>query len=138
MGSAFTYAAVEPVAMTEAPSPRWGSATWIALIVPIRLVSITSVQACSGGSPFIGAIPACATTMSSRPNSAIPCSSAALSCPRSRTSACTATMRRSSASTRRTVSFRSPGPASEYFTVSMSWHRSTAMMSAPSCASRTA
>ena len=37
--------------MIEAPSPRCGSATWMALMVPIRLVFITSIQACQiGGS----------------------------------------------------------------------------------------
>ena len=114
MGSAFMNAAVDPVAMIEAPSGRCGSAAWIALIVPSRLVSIESVQACSGGSPFIAAMPACATTMSSRPSSPMPCSSAAASCARSRTSACTATMRRSCFSTSRTVSFRSSGAAMWY------------------------
>ena len=44
-------AAVEPVAMIEAPSPRCGSATWMALMVPIRLVLITSIQACSPRTP---------------------------------------------------------------------------------------
>jgi hypothetical protein len=43
------YAAVEPVAMIDAPSGRCGSEAWIALIVPSRIVSIESVQACSGG-----------------------------------------------------------------------------------------
>ena len=61
-------AAVEPVATIDAPSFRWGSATWIALMVPIRLVLITSVHACIGGLPFMPAMPACATTMSRPPS----------------------------------------------------------------------
>ena len=74
---------------------------------------MTSVHACIGGSPFMPAIPACATTMSTLPSSAIPRSMAACSCARSRTSASTATIRRSFSSTRRAVSFRSSGVESE-------------------------
>ena len=54
------------------PPCRCGSATWMALMVPIRLVLMTSIQACSGGSPFMPAMPAWATTMSTLPNSAMP------------------------------------------------------------------
>ena len=70
-------AASEPVAMIEAPSDRCGSATCTALIVPMRLVSITSHHACVGGLPFMPATPACATTTSSLPNSLMPRSTAA-------------------------------------------------------------
>ena len=79
--------------MIEAPSLRWGSATWMALMVPIRLVLMPSVQACIGGWPFMAATPACATTMSSLPNSARPASSAVRSWAASRTSALAVTIR---------------------------------------------
>ena len=70
-------AAVEPVAMIEAPACRCGSAAWTALMMPIPLVSNTSAQACSGCSLFWPMTPALATTMSSLPSSAIPRSIAA-------------------------------------------------------------
>src|SRR6266496_1485513 len=53
-------------------------------------------------------------------------------------STCDATIRRSSFSTSSTVSARSSGVDGVYSTVSMGWQRSTAMMSAPSSASRIA
>ena len=45
--------------MIDAPSLRCGSAAWMALIVPIRLVLITSIQACRAADPFMPAMPAC-------------------------------------------------------------------------------
>ena len=104
-------AAVEPVAMIDAPSVRCGSATWMALMVPIRLVLITSIQACSGGWPFMPATPACATTMSTLPNSLSPLSSAARSWLASRTSACAVNARRPVFSMNFAVSSRSSGVA---------------------------
>ena len=53
-------------------------------------------------------IPAFALTMSRRPSSATPSSSAAFNAPTSRTSACRATIRRSRDSTSLTVCSRSP------------------------------
>ncbi len=86
----------------------------------------------------IGAMPALASTMSTPPSCATPSSRTALSAAWSRTSACLATIRRSSASTSLTVSARSSGVAIGYSTVGICSHRSTAMMSAPSWASRIA
>ena len=83
-------------------------------------------------------MPALATTMSSRPSWPTPSSTAAFSASKSRTSAWTATMRRSSASTSLTVSARSSGPGMGYMTPLTGPQMSTAMMSAPSWASRTA
>ena len=79
-------------------------------------------------------MPALAVTMSSRPSWATPSSTAAFTSAGSpRTSAWVATMRRSSASTSVTVSAMSSGVDSSYGTVATWSHRSTAMMSAPSC-----
>ena len=44
-------AAVEPVAMIEAPSLRCGSATWMALIVPTRLVLIRRSRPAAAAGP---------------------------------------------------------------------------------------
>ena len=85
--------------MMEAPSLRCGSATWMALMVPTKLVLMTSVHACIGGAPFMPAMPAWATTMSSLPSSATPLSSASLSAAASRTSAWAVTALRPAFST---------------------------------------
>ena len=119
-----------------------GTATFAVCHTPVRLMSIMSAQLCSVMSVVLAsvlAIPAFADTMSSRPpSSATPCSTTACRAARSRTSACRATMRRSRASTSLTVCARSSGVAIGYGTLSTCAHRSTAMMSAPSSASRTA
>ena len=132
-------AAADAVAMIEAPSLRWGSATWMALMVPTKLVLMPSVQACSGGWPFMPAMPACATTMSTLPSSFSPASSASRNCAASRTSALCGDDAAGPSSRR---SARSPRDPPEWPTGSR-WcrcrrQRSTAMMSAPSSASRTA
>ena len=97
--------------MIEAPSPRCGSATWMALMVPIRLVFITSIQAARFAEPFMPAIPAAVTTMSSLPNSAIPSSRADFSWPPSLTSTFAVTTRWPVFSTNCAVSSRSSGVA---------------------------
>ena len=97
--------------------------------------STASAKACGGRPAVSGQIPALAITMSRCPNSATPRSIAADRAARSRTSAIAVIARCPSFSTSRAVSSRSSGRASGYSLVSMSAHRSTAMMSAPSAAS---
>ena len=113
--------AVELVQMIEPPPAaiRCGTVTTIVFQTPVRLVSrvscqtagLTSSQACTVQ------MPALALTMSSRPSCATPSSTAALSEPKSRTSACVATIRRSMASTAFTVCARSASVAMGYGTV---------------------
>src|SRR5580700_748863 len=133
---------VELVRTIAPPAPRSiieGIAVSTVLNTPVRLTSITSCQASWGSSPrAIGAMPAFASTMSTGPSSATPASNAVRRPPSSRTSAWAATIRRSSASTSLTVSARSSSVAPAYGIPGMSSHTSTAMMSAPSWASRTA
>ncbi len=105
-------AAVEPVAMIEAPSLRCGSATWMALMVPIRLVLMHVDPGLQ--SRLDPSCPRCrpaATTMSSLPNSARPSSSALRSWAASRTSAFAVTIRWPVFSTNCAVSSRSSGVA---------------------------
>src|SRR5690348_7793866 len=134
--------AVELVSTIAPPAPRLimdGIAISTVLNTPVRLTSITSCQArWSSSSSVIGAIPALASTMSTGPSSATPASNAARSPASSRTSAWRATIRRSSASTALTVSARSSGVAIGYATLAIWAQMSTAMMSAPSSASRIA
>ena len=135
--------AVELVSTIAPPRPCStirGAATSTVFQTPVRLTSTTSRQDAirSSFSAPIGAMPALASTMSTPPSCATPSSRTALSAAWSRTSACVATIRRSSASTSLTVSARSSGVAIGYSTVAICSHRSTAMMSAPSCASRMA
>src|SRR3712207_2873854 len=136
--------AVELVMTIDPPRPpsiRCGNVTLQVFQTPVRLMSIISRQA-SSDSSRAGAsskTPALASTMSSRPSCATPSSTAARRAAVSRTSACVATIRRSSFSTCRTVSARSSGVAGGYiWMLSTGPQRSTAMMSAPSWASRTA
>src|ERR1700733_1625135 len=133
--------AVELVSTIAPPCPRSiidGMAISTVLNTPVRLTSITSCQASWVSCTAIGAMPALASTMSTGPSWATPASNAARRPASSRTSAWLATIRRSSASTSLTVSARSSGVAIGYGTVSIWAHRSTAMMLAPSCASRMA
>jgi hypothetical protein len=107
---------------------------------PVRLMSmvcfqLSALMSCTG--PPRLAMPALATTMSSRPSSPTPASTAAASPPESRTSAWVAMIRRSWASTSLTVSARSSGVAIGS-APSTSLRMSMAMMSAPSEASLTA
>ena len=80
---------------------------------PLRLMSIICPQVSSESSceAPLDRMPAFAETMSSRPNSATPASTAVFSESKSRTSACAVTIRRSSASTWRAVSARSAAVA---------------------------
>ena len=106
---------MELVSTIAPPAPRSiidGIAISTVLNTPVRLTSIASCQASCGSSPIdIGAMPALARTMSTGPSSATPASKAARSPASSRTSACRATIRRSSASTSLAVSARSSGVA---------------------------
>ncbi len=97
--------------MIEAPSPRCGSATWMALRVPIRLVFITSTQAGMSPDPFMPAIPADVTTMSSLPSSATPSSRTDFSRAASLTSTFAVTTRCPVFSMNCAVSSRSSGVA---------------------------
>jgi hypothetical protein len=86
-----------------------GTAARTVFQTPVRLTSIM-VDHVSSSISSVGAgvaIPALASTMSRRPSWDTPSSTALVSAARSRTSASVATMRRSSASTWRTVSARS-------------------------------
>src|ERR1700728_2038256 len=133
--------AVELVITIAPPLPRSiidGTAISTVLNTPVRFTSMTSCQASCFSCKDIGAMPALASTMSTGPSSATPASNAARRPPSSRTSACRATIRRPSASTSLTVWSRSWGVAIGYGTVSIWRQMSTAMMSAPSWASRTA
>src|SRR5690348_166130 len=143
----FGYAispAAELVRIIDPPRPPWircGTAALQVCQTPVRLTSIMSCHSWSD-SPTVPsavlAIPAFAATMSSRPSWATPSSTAARSAAPSRTSVSDATIRRSSASTCLTVSARSSDVDIGYGTESICLHRSTAMMSAPSSASRIA
>src|ERR1700677_3970772 len=96
------------------PAIRCGTAARAVCHRPVRLMSMVSFQlpaAIDSTGPPMLAIPALATTMSSRPSSATPSSTAALTASKSRTSAWVAMMRRSCASTSLTVSARSSGVA---------------------------
>lgn len=87
--------------------------------VPVTLVSSMSLNG-SGVVSYHGSgtvIPALATITSSRPNSATPFSTAAVSAARSLVSAAVAWMRLPVASTSRTVSARSSGVAESYGTL---------------------
>src|SRR3954470_15873237 len=99
-----------------------------------------SCQLCSGRSSVEAAerIPAFATAMSRRPNASTPYDTAASRAEWSRTSVWLAMILRPRPSTCLTVSPRSASLASAYGTESIESQRSTAMMSAPSEASRTA
>src|SRR6185503_13219193 len=132
------------VRIIDPPRPPWmrcGTAALQVCQTPVRLTSIMSCHSWSD-SPTVPsavlAIPAFAATMSSRPSWATPSSTAARSAAPSRTSVSDATIRRSSASTCLTVSARSSDVDIGYGTESICLHRSTAMMSAPSSASRIA
>src|SRR3954451_11007568 len=132
---------VSTIAPPRPPSIRCGRDTLQVFQTPVRLMSIISRQASSVSSSagWISNTPALPSTMSSRPSWATPSSTAAFSAAVSRTSALVATIRRSSASTWRTVSARSSSVAGGYIWIdSTGPAMSTAMMSAPSCASRTA
>ena len=101
--------ATELVKMIEPPWPRStidGAAAFTVFHRPVRLMSMTSCHISSDSSRAGAklAIPALAITMSMCPNWESPVSTAAWSDARSRTSACWATIRRSSDSTSFTVS----------------------------------
>lgn len=133
--------AAELVMITEPPpaATRCGAATITVFQVPVTL-TLWSYSNSSGvtRSHIAGTqIPALATTTSRRPSSAIAPSTADLSPPMSRMSTCADTIRRSSFSTSATVSARSSGVEDGYGTF-RSAQTSTATMSAPSSASRTA
>ena len=129
--------------MIDPPCPCAMSVGMAALAVcqtPVKLTSITSCHCSSLNShdhPTLR-MPALATTMSTRPSSATPSSKAAWSAAMSRTSARRATTRRPSLPTNLAVSSRSSGVAGAYLIVSNPAQRSTAMMSAPSAARRSA
>ncbi len=113
--------AVELVAMIDPPplSIRCGTAVTIEFHTPVRLVSSVSCHTC-GVTSFHACtvqMPAFAHTMSRRPSSLTPSASTAVNVSTSRTSALRAMMRRSSASTARTVSSRSAWVAMPYCTV---------------------
>ena len=86
----------------------------------------------------VGAIPALAQTMSSRPNRATPSSTAARTAWKSRTSATVPSIVAPAASTSAIVSFSSSRLAIGYPLAGMSAQMSIPMMSAPSPASRSA
>src|SRR4051812_45671762 len=136
--------AVELVSTIAPPLPASIIAGIPALTVrqtPLRLTAIISSHCSSVIDQLFSAnpaIPALALITSSRPNWRTPSSTTACTPARSRTSASRATMRRSRSSTSRTVSLRSSEVAIGYGTVPSWRHTSKAMMSAPSCAIRTA
>ena len=102
-------AASDPVTIMDAPACRCGIAAFSVLSTPPKFTALTSDQACSGCSLAMAQMPALATTTSRWPNSAMPRATASRSAPYSRTSACTAIARRSSASISLTVCARSSG-----------------------------
>src|SRR5271163_3956896 len=128
-------AALEPITMTDAPACRCLRLAWTRLSTPTKSTSTASAKAWAGSPAVSGQMPALATTTSRCPNSATPSSIAVARASRSRTSAIAVNARCPSFSTSRAVSSRSSGRASGYSLVSMSAHKSTAMMSAPSAAS---
>jgi hypothetical protein len=105
---------------------------------PVRLTAMTSCQSWSleFGPPT--PMPALASTIVGTPSSAIPSARALRRPSTSRTSAWRATIRRPVASTSFTVCARSSGVDIAYDTEEICAQMSTAMMSAPSWASRTA
>ncbi|CKS87523.1 Uncharacterised protein [Mycobacterium tuberculosis] len=103
-----TSPAAELINTIDPPVPcsiRVGIATCTVWKTPVRLTSITSRQPSSPA--CIIAIPALATTMSSRPNSSRPACNATDSDARSRTSPCLATIPPPASSTSSTVAARS-------------------------------